>query len=475
MKKTLPEILLIDLPTFPKGTLSLSLFAVGAALKNNFSIRYLDINLQHPDEVLKDLEKLLGETAIVGIKVSSQNFQIAKELSARIKECAPKIKVLWGGEFPTLLPDECLPFCDTLVSGQIEPIAGLLSKDYFNGGLKKTYQGNTPENLEFDWKPDFSIQKRLDAYYSFMGLPLETSRGCTQKCVFCLVHVMQKNYVLKSAEQLDKELPAYRGKFVNIIDYNIGVEPEHVIKVSNALKKRGVAGWMGEMCIESLDNDAMLAAMRDSGCRMIYCGLESIDETALRSVNKANTNHIENYERIIRKAQSYGIQIGAGIILGLKGTDENTFKNTYHFFQRMGIIYAKLTFLTYNPGTKVFSSMKRTGDYSTYEFEYYDGNHLTFIPKGLSKDVVYKDTAWFIRKFYHPWNIVLRSFNSKMSFLTRLEFILFSYCYGETYRQWLQKNVFDDEKGFTELLLAPFQKTRAIRIAEALLNWLKKK
>ena len=46
------------------------------------------------------------------------------------------------------------------------------------------------------------------------------------------------------------------------------------------MKKAGVNGWMAEMCLESLDNDEMLGFMRDSGCRIIYCGLESIDEEA---------------------------------------------------------------------------------------------------------------------------------------------------------------------------------------------------
>lgn len=61
-----------------------------------------------------------------------------------------------------------------------------------------------------------------------------------------------------------------------------------------------------------------------------------------------NTNHVENYERIIRKAQKYGIQVASGFILGINGMNENTFKESLNFFHRMGIIYVKLTFLTYN-------------------------------------------------------------------------------------------------------------------------------
>jgi len=468
------ELVLIDLPTFPKGTISLSLFAVAAALKEHFEVRYLDINLHEPDQFLDDLRTHVGAPAIAGLKVSAQNFPYARKLSQKIREVAPATKILWGGEFPTLMKQECLAWCDSLVTGHIEPVAAQLSHDLRNGGLQQIYHGHSPESLEFAWQPDFGLISRPDNYFRFMGLPLETSRGCVQKCVFCMVHVMQKKYVLKSPAQLERELKSYKGKFVNIVDYNFGVEPQHVISVARAMKKARVAGWMAEMCLESLDNDAMLEAMSDSGCRMIYCGLESIDEEALRSVNKANTNYVENYERIIRKVQAHGIQIATGMILGLKGMDEKVIKATYDFFHRMGIIYTKLTFLTYNPGTKVHYSMRKTGDYTTTEYQFYDGNHLTYLPAGVSKEAMYKGAEWFIRKFYHPWNILVRAFNPRMGFSRRLEYVFFSYCYGEAYRQWLREKIFYDETGFTTLLMKPIRKNIKMKIAETLLTWLRK-
>lgn len=469
MRNAHPDLLLIELPTFPKGTIALSLFAVAASLKNHFNVRYVDVNLHEPDLFLAELGKHLGSPSVAGLKVSAQNFSFAKKLSAKIREVSPQTKLLWGGEFPTLLQDECLPHCDTLVTGQIESIARQLSHDFSNDSLQKVYHGKTPASLEFSWAPDFSIAPNIGDYFNFMGLPLETSRGCVQKCVFCMVHVMQKGYILKSQEQIDKELEGYKRRFVNVIDYNIGVDAEHVIKVADAMKRADVAGWMAEMCLESLDNDEMLKAMQESGCRMIYCGLESIDEISLLSVNKANTNHIENYERIIRKVQGYGIQIAAGVILGIKGTNEYTFEKTYRFFHRMGIIYTKLTFLTYNPGTKVNSSMEKMGEYPTRQYEYFDGNHLSYVPKDVSKEVVYKGADWYIRKFYHPLNIFFRSFNVKLGFWSRIEYILFSYCFGEVYRQWLKERIFYDEAGFNRLLMRPHKKSLAIKLSEKIL------
>lgn len=470
-----PELLLLELPTYPKGTVALSVYAVAASLKEHFDVRLLDVNLYDAEDFLDNIRSALGSPAVAGLKVSSQNFPFAKRLSARIREVSPRTRILWGGEFPTLLKDECLAHCDTVVTGQFETVARQLTEDFMNGGMKPLYHGRTPDSLEFDWLPDFGSNGKLNDYFSFMGLPLETSRGCTEKCVFCMVHVMQKNYVFKSQGQIEKELQAYRGRFVNVVDYNIGIFPEHVIKVAHAMKKAGVSGWMCEMCLESLDNDEMLQAMSGSGCRMVYCGLESIYEEALRSVNKFTTNHIENYERLIRKVQSYGIQVANGLILGLKGMNMKAFEESYAFFHRMGVVYTKLTFLTYNPGTKVYSSMERVGDYTTREYQYFDGNHLTYLPHGVSHDEVLKGTVWYIRRFYSLRGIVTRSFNSRMSFWRRMEYILFSYCYGEAYRQWLSKRVLYDEAGFTRLLMRPITKGFKIRIAEKLLDAIRRR
>ena len=227
---------------------------------------------------------------------------------------------------------------------------------------------------------------------------------------------------------------------------------------------------MAEMCIEELDNDEILAAMKASGCKIIYCGLESIEEKALNSVHKMNTNHIENYERIIRKAQSHGIQIASGFILGIEGMNKRTFEKTLDFFQKMGIIYAKLTFLTYNPGTKVANYMQKKGTFTTDDVSYYDGNHLSFLPNGVETDTVINGTEFFISNFYSLRNIIYRSWQTDLSLMERLEFILFNICYREAYLQWIKKDVLHNPENFSNLLNANFSKRWSVNIADKLLS-----
>ncbi len=376
------DIVLFDLPTFPKGVLSLSLVNVASCLDEQFNVEIVDLNFTDVSQYFN--ERSFDNAGLFGMKVSSQSLNYAKRVTTLLKEKYPHVSVLWGGELPTLLPDECRKYADCIVCGLFEPVADEFIADLLNGALKPEYHGDNNFDLSIIPQPRFDLVKPLSGYYRFMGLPLETSRGCTEKCAFCMVHVMQKkNYYLRGEDNLKAILKNYKGHYINIVDYNFGVDKQHVIKVSSLLADAGIKGWMAEMCIEELDDDELLEAMSRGGCRMIYCGLESIDDKALASVHKMNTNHVERYERIIRKAQKHGIQIAAGIIIGLENMNEATFGRLEDFFNRMGLIYAKLTFLTYNPGTKVQTYMKKKGDFITNDITHYDGSHLTYVPHGL--------------------------------------------------------------------------------------------
>jgi radical SAM superfamily enzyme YgiQ (UPF0313 family) len=462
-------VILIDLPVFPKGVLSLSLPAVAACFPKQYQTEIIDLNLIQEDLFTNSI-KTKSNIAFIGFKVSAQNIKQAIHYSGIVRQLFPNIPLLWGGELPSLLPQNCLEHADTVVQSLFESIADAFIADLENNNLKPIYTGTNKGDLGSYPPPALHLIDK-SRYYNFMGIPLETSRGCSEVCAFCMVHTMQKKtYFCKGAKQLQHELEAYNGSFVNVIDYNIGVDATHVITTAKTIKSANVHGWMAEMCIESLDNEEVLIALKESGCRMIYCGLESIDTVALKGVHKMNTNHVENYERIIRKAQKYGIQVASGFILGINGMNENTFKESLNFFHRMGIIYVKLTFLTYNPGTKVAENMKKKGSFLSEDISVYDGVHLSYLPNGVEADVVLQGAVAFIRDFYSIKQIILRSFNTKLGFWRRIEFILFNYLYREPYLQLVDNNAFLSPDRFSAILNSPFKKNRNMRLADKLLT-----
>jgi radical SAM superfamily enzyme YgiQ (UPF0313 family) len=464
-----PHFLLIELPVFPKGIISLSLPLLAAYLKNDFEVTIHDMNTGSENALKHHLDR----ADYVGIKVSAQNYIHAKELCARIKQFHSGTPVIWGGELPTLLPDECLKYADTVVIKRIEACLKQFIHDLKSGQLQKIYHGGVAFDSVTAF-PDFSPYLN-SRYYHFMGLPIETSSGCDKYCNFCMVHTMQKGTTFKSITQIEAELKNIGRQFLNIIDYNLGMNKPHLIALCAAIQQSAATGWMGEMCLESLDDDEILDALSASRCRIIYCGLESIDEQLLKSVNKARTNHPENYKRIINKAQSKGINIASGFIIGLENSTAQTFNDTLQYFISCGLIYVKLTFLTYNPGSYFYKSMKQQGEYLTDAIEKFDGNHLTFLPRNTDSRALYFGTKKFIRNFYSLKNIIRRAFIAEKNFLRKVQFVLFNICYAHVYRSWLKYEVLNTESnGVARLVSEKARKPLHIAASDVLIETIRR-
>lgn len=462
------KVLLIDLPVFPKGVVSLGLPVLAAHLKDHAEVELLDLN--HFDWNSFSIDPYLDGVDLVGMKVSAQSFHHAKELTERIRRHSSDIRIMWGGELPSLLPDLGLEYADTIVTKRIEACVEEFVADLKKGQLKEKYVGGT----DFNGKhvtPSLEFARDSDSYYSFMGLPMETSVGCDRYCRFCMVHTMQPGIKYRPTSHIEEDLAELRGQFVNIVDYNIGMSKEHLMDLCHRLERSDILGWMGEMCLESLEDDEVLEALGRSRCKTIYCGLETLSEEGLKSVNKHKTNHPDNYRRIIRKVQSYGLNVASGFIIGLEGTTEQTFRQMMDFYNEVGIEYVKITFLTYNPGSYFYNAMKRSGSYLTDDLAKFDGNHLTYLADGLEPNELYDGAKRFISEFYALPAIIKRAHNAHSDLDRRMEFIYFNLCYSQAYMSWLEHGVLGaDSNAIRHLMEQQFVKSEDMKKSERLLR-----
>ena len=466
------NVLLIDLPTFPRGVLSLSLPTVAACLRADARVRIVDLNF-HGEEDYRRALRAGGSADMVGMKVSAQNLERARAVSALCRELFPGSRIVWGGEAPTLLPEECLKDADSIVRGRFEPHAKEMLGALAGCEFKRIYESDSPAAFNGAPPPALDLIAGPEKYLQFMGLPLETSLGCMESCTFCMVRTMQKKVDLRAADSLRKDLDAARRAFINVVDYNIGNSKEHLITVARALGATDTYGWMCETCVENLEDDDVLDALAASRCRMVYCGLESLSPMSLKYVNKPQ-NDVESYRRIIRKAQSRGVEVASGFILGLGETTHASFREFGDFADEIGLIYLKLTFLTFNPGDKVNASMSKKGRYLSERFSDFDGNHLTFLPEGLRPEVVFDGARDLIERFYSLGSLWRRSAHLSGRPARRAEFMLFSYCYGQAYRDWLAFDVLRLSGGrFEDMMRRPMKKTVGLRLAESALSRLR--
>lgn len=449
----------------------LSLPLVASCLRPWFSVKLLDLNLHEA----ADYESVLERAApydLLGFRVCAQNFPIARRLSAELKRRHPSAWIIWGGELPTLMPQLCLESADAVVRGRFEPHAAALARDVEGSRSTRVYEkADLAVASPF---PAFDLVESPGSYFDFMGVPMETSLGCVHGCAFCLVHSTQEHLNYRSSEQLSRELSDYPRDFVNVVDFNLGNDRKHLIALASVMKDSAVGGWMGELCLESLDDDEILDALAESRCRSVYCGLESLIPGGLKSVAKTQ-NLGKDYVRIIRKAQRRGIEVACGFILGLEGTTRQSFDDFVDFCEEAGILYLKLTTLTFNPGTKVQASMESQGRYLTRDLSRFDGIRLSFLPRGVDADVVREGARRIIERFYSPVSHWRRSAHLSGSPRKRAEFALFSHCYGQAYRPWLEHDLLDPEgTGVDRLLAEPLRKSASLAICERALSVLRR-
>src|SRR5579863_8243236 len=159
------DIVLFDLPTYPKGVISLSLPLVAACLQNDFNISIIDLNF-NPHDYYKRI-RFSTATVMFGVKVSAQNINEAQLLSTRLRAEHPGAKIVWGGELPSLLPDKCLEYADSIVKGLFDPIAKEFSHDLKNGLLKKIYDAGDLVPFDYAPPPLFAKLPNPERYYEF--------------------------------------------------------------------------------------------------------------------------------------------------------------------------------------------------------------------------------------------------------------------------------------------------------------------
>jgi radical SAM superfamily enzyme YgiQ (UPF0313 family) len=237
--------------------------------------------------------------------------------------------------------------------------------DLDNGNLKNEYHFGNNINFAFD----FSVLKKRKLPF----LPMITSLGCKFNCSYCCYppvfkghyHLRKIKYVISDLQQV-----ANFRKPVAFLDANLYNNRKYLIQLCNQIIKEKISLlWGGQCTIDIGDDSEVLSLLYKSGCRMLFFGLETIDNNNLILLNKPM--NAEHYSRQVLNIHRVGIQIGAFFMLGLDEDDSNTFDKVYSFFinNRIEVPYVHLYFPI--PGTLLAQKLKTGGRILSDYFDEY--------------------------------------------------------------------------------------------------------
>ena len=308
-----------------------------------------------------------------------RSIDIAKEYRRRGKT------VILGGFMASIMPEEAVKYCDSLIIGDAELVWQQMLSDFENGNLKKTYE----KPLEGNWystpSPRFDLLegKNLGDF-----LPVQAGRGCPNSCSFCSVSCLYSGrYLKRPLPEVIRDIEQIKSlgyKKILLLDDNIFSDRKYLDSLLDTLIKLDIS-WMSQCEITIGKDDELLEKLQRSGCTTLSFGLESISRESLISMDKGWAVPAE-YDSLIQNIRNHGIDVSTEMVVGGEGDTLESIRMTKDFIERNKISVPRFYILTPFPGTRFFDQIKEEGRLVNNDIYSYDGTSAVYRPKNMSPD-----------------------------------------------------------------------------------------
>ena len=308
-----------------------------------------------------------------------RSIDIAKEYRRRGKT------VILGGYMASIMPEEAVKYCDSLIIGDAELVWQQMLSDFENGNLKKTYE----KPLEGNWystpSPRFDLLegKNLGDF-----LPVQAGRGCPNSCSFCSVSCLYSGrYVKRPLPEVIRDIEQIKSlgyKKILLLDDNIFSDRKYLDSLLDTLIKLDIS-WMSQCEITIGKDDELLEKLQKSGCTTLSFGLESISRESLISMDKGWAVPAE-YDSLIQNIRNHGIDVSTEMVVGGEGDTLESIRMTKDFIERNKISVPRFYILTPFPGTRFFDQIKEEGRLVNNDIYSYDGTSAVYRPKNMTPD-----------------------------------------------------------------------------------------
>lgn len=308
-----------------------------------------------------------------------RSIDIAKEYRRRGKT------VILGGYMASIMPEEAVKYCDSLIIGDAELVWQQMLSDFENGNLKKTYE----KPLEGNWystpPPRFDLLegKNLGDF-----LPVQAGRGCPNSCSFCSVSCLYRGrYVKRPLPEVIRDIEQIKSlgyKKILLLDDNIFSDRRYLDSLLDTLIKLDIS-WMSQCEITIGKDDELLEKLQRSGCTTLSFGLESISRESLISMDKGWAVPAE-YDSLIQNIRNHGIDVSTEMVVGGEGDTLESIRMTKDFIERNKISVPRFYILTPFPGTRFFDQIKEEGRLVNNDIYSYDGTSAVYRPKNMTPD-----------------------------------------------------------------------------------------
>jgi radical SAM PhpK family P-methyltransferase len=161
---------------------------------------------------------------------------------------------------------------------------------------------------------------------------MRTARSCSFSCAFCQYPSLGGPLSLNSVEFIESQLRHFQEAGVEnvvFIDDTFNVPLPRFKKICRMIiENKFTFNWYSFFRCSNSDDEAF-DLMAKSGCKGVFLGIESGDDTILKNMHKSASS--QRYRNGIKKLTERGIFTFASLIAGFPGESRETMNNTIDF------------------------------------------------------------------------------------------------------------------------------------------------
>jgi radical SAM superfamily enzyme YgiQ (UPF0313 family) len=331
-----------------------------------------------------------------------RGIEIADEFRKRGK------KVIMGGYMSSIMSSEAINYADSIVIGDAEQAYPALLKDFEEKGELKPFYNMPVKNLDGLPVPRYDLL--LEKPITNM-LPVQAGRGCPYSCTFCSIACLYRGkYLFRPVDEVVRDIKEVKRLGFNrfyLIDDNIASNPKYLRELCEKITPLKMH-WASQCTLRLARNPELLDLVVRSGCDLMSFGLESINQAALDSVNKAwlkAADHEKNLSALSRA----GITLSTEMIVGTDEDTEESIRATYDFINKTRIAIPRFYIMTPVPGTQLYENYKEEGRLITEDLRQFDGTRCVYHPKKMSAEQLTELFWWLNRKVFSYYSIFHRT------------------------------------------------------------------
>jgi radical SAM superfamily enzyme YgiQ (UPF0313 family) len=217
---------------------------------------------------------------------------------------------------------------DALMHGDanLAAIEGVVFRDA-DGSMRRTPPRPIMRDLDAGPRPAWDLVE-VERYRAIwlrrhgeFSMNIATTRGCPFHCNWCAKPIYGQRYTARSAESVGEEIAWLKREFrpdhLWITDDIFGLKPGWIEAFARALNERGAV--VPFKCLMRPDgiSDAVVEALRRSGCRTVWIGAESGSQRVLDAMEKGT--RVDQIERATDRLHAAGIEVCFFLQFGYPG------------------------------------------------------------------------------------------------------------------------------------------------------------